>query len=127
MHSTRNSRRRARTSEARQRISAGLTSLRSRILTVTFFALGLIRSPSPEYSRERLNCRALRRAAHLAVPRRRNRHAIVGIFVELVAQRTDRDAEDVGGMRAVAEAVFERLEDQIALDVGDGAADQRAR
>ena len=30
-------------------------------------------------------------------------------------------------MRAVAEAVVERLEDQVALDVGDRAADQRAR
>ena len=30
-------------------------------------------------------------------------------------------------MRAVAEAVLERLQDEIALDVGDGAADKRAR
>ena len=30
-------------------------------------------------------------------------------------------------MRAVAEAMLQRLEDQVAFDVGNGAADQRAR
>jgi hypothetical protein len=55
-----------------------------------------------------------------------DRHAFVGILLQLVAQRADRDAEDVGGMRAVAEAVVERVEDQSLLDLGDGAADQRA-
>src|SRR4051794_18922496 len=58
--------------------------------------------------------------------RRRDRYAAVGIFVQLVAQRADRDAENVGGMGAVAQAMFQRLQDQIALDIGDGAADQRA-
>src|SRR5437588_686947 len=43
-----------------------------------------------------------------AVGRRRDRHAVAGIFVELVAQGADRDAEDIGGMRPVAEAVFQR-------------------
>ena len=54
-------------------------------------------------------------------------NAVARVFVELVAQRADRDAEDVGGVRAVAEAVLQRLQDQIALDVRDRAADQRAR
>src|SRR3977135_1905318 len=70
---------------------------------------------------------ALPRQPRLAGPRRRHRHAVPGILVELVAQRADRDAENVGGAGAVAEAVLERLENEIALDVGDGAADQRAR
>src|SRR6185436_12076789 len=42
----------------------------------------------------------------LAGARRGNRDAAVGIFVQLVAQRADRDAENVGGMGAVAQAVF---------------------
>src|SRR6202023_3705050 len=70
---------------------------------------------------------ALSRPTHLAAVRRRDGDAGRRIFVELVAQGADRDAEDVGGMRAVAEAVLERLEDEVALDVGDRAADERAR
>ena len=37
--------------------------------------------------------------------RRRHRRAARGVFVELVAQRADRDAENIGGVRAVAQAV----------------------
>src|SRR5215212_2660290 len=48
-----------------------------------------------------------------------------GVFAELVAQRADRDAEDLRGMRAVAEAVVERIEDEVLLDLGDGASDER--
>src|SRR4051794_26202171 len=58
---------------------------------------------------------------------RRDRHAIIGIFVELVPQRPDRNSKDVGRVRAVAEAVLERLEDEVALDIGDRAPHQRAR
>src|SRR5579863_4920118 len=68
-----------------------------------------------------------REALAAAVPRRRYRQAIGGVFVELVAQRTDGDAEHVGGVGPIAEAVFERLQNEIALDLGDGAADQCAR
>src|SRR3984893_4907739 len=68
-----------------------------------------------------------RHAAYLAAARRRDRHAVGGIFVELVAQGADRDAQDVGRVGAVAEAVLERFEDQVALDVGDGAPHERAR
>src|SRR3984893_11935593 len=68
-----------------------------------------------------------RHAAYLAAARRRYRHAVGGIFVELVAQGADRDAQDVGRVGAVAEAVLECFEDQVALDVGDGAAHERAR
>src|SRR5215510_7625240 len=56
--------------------------------------------------------------------RRGNCQSVGSVFVELVAQRADRDAEDVGRMGAVAEAVLERLEDEVALDIGDGAADE---
>ena len=31
----------------------------------------------------------------------------------------------VGGVRAVAQAMPERLQDEVALDLGDGAADER--
>src|SRR5436190_1210608 len=55
-----------------------------------------------------------------------DRQSAVGIFVQLVAQRADRDAEDVGGVGAIAEAMLERLQDEIALDVGNRASDQRA-
>src|SRR5262245_6052414 len=75
----------------------------------------------------RRNMRGLYRHARLAAAGRRHRHAVAGIFVELVAQRADRNAENVRGVGAVAQAMLERLEDQVALDVGDGAADQRAR
>src|SRR5262249_8748047 len=60
----------------------------------------------------------------LAAVRRWNGCAVGGIFVELVAQRADRDAEDISRVRAIAEAVLERLQNQIALDLGHGAADQ---
>src|SRR3984893_3616680 len=68
-----------------------------------------------------------RHAAYLAAARRWYRHAVGGIFVELVAQGADRDAEDVGRVGAVAEAVLERLQDEVAFHVGDRAADQRPR
>ena len=45
----------------------------------------------------------LRCRARLAAAGRRHRHAVGGIFVELVAQRADRDAQHIGGMGAVAE------------------------
>ena len=49
----------------------------------------------------------------------RDRGALGTVLFQLVAQRSDRDAEDVGGMCAVAEAVFERLDDQLLFDIGD--------
>ena len=42
--------------------------------------------------------------------RGRDRQSAIGIFVELVAQRADRDAQDVRGMGAVAETVFQGLD-----------------
>src|SRR5688572_18571428 len=75
---------------------------------------------------DRPNGRKLRRASDLTTAWRRDRHAVGGVFVKLVAQGADRDAEDVGGMRPVAQAVLECLQDQVALDVGDGAADKGA-
>src|SRR3712207_6939224 len=47
-------------------------------------------------------------------------------FLQLVPQGADRDAEDIGGVGAVAEAVLQRVEDQLLLDVGDGPADEAA-
>src|SRR3954451_15441619 len=47
------------------------------------------------------------------------------VLAELVAQRADRDAEDLRGVRAVAEAVVERNEDEVLLDLRDGASDER--
>jgi hypothetical protein len=44
-------------------------------------------------------------------------------LLELVAQRADRDAEDVVGVGAVAEAMMQGAEDEVALNIGDGAPD----
>ena len=54
----------------------------------------------------------------------RHGHAFLPVLLQLVAQGADRDAEDVGGVGAVAEAMLQGLEDQVALDIGDGAADE---
>ena len=62
-----------------------------------------------------------------AAARRRDRHTLVAILAQLVAQRADRDAEDVRCMGAIAERMVQRVEDQITLDVGDRASDQRGR
>src|SRR6185436_7107910 len=71
---------------------------------------------------------ALRRTSELAATIwRRHWHAVGGIFVEFVAQGADRNAEDIGGVGAVAQAVFERFQDEIALDVSDSAAHKRPR
>jgi hypothetical protein len=43
----------------------------------------------------------LRRRARLAAAGWRHRHAVGGIFVELVAQRADRDAEHIGRVRVL--------------------------
>ncbi len=53
-----------------------------------------------------------------------NGDAFVRILLELVAQCTDGDAEDVGGVRPVAEAMAQRVDDEIALDIGDGPRDK---
>ena len=68
--------------------------------------------------------RASAQAPSLHVARRRDGDAFLAVLLQLVAQRADRDAEDVGGVGAVAEAVLQRVEDQVALDIGDGAADR---
>jgi hypothetical protein len=47
----------------------------------------------------------------------------LAVLAQLVAQRADGDAENVGRVRAVAEAMAERVEYEIAFDVGDSAAD----
>jgi len=70
--------------------------------------------------------RSGRAAQRLAAAGRRDRRAVGGILVELVAQAADRDAEDVRGVGAVTEAVLKRLEDEVTLDFGDGASDQIA-
>src|SRR6185437_3466522 len=57
---------------------------------------------------------------------RRNAHAGLGVFSELVPQGTDGNAEDIRRVRAVAEAMVERIQDEIAFDVRHRASDQGA-
>src|SRR5579863_2515397 len=66
-------------------------------------------------------------AARLATAGRRYRQAVGGIFIKFVAQRADRDTQHIGGMGAIAEAMLERLQDEVALDLGHSAADKSAR
>src|SRR6266851_5405757 len=58
--------------------------------------------------------------------RRWDGNAFLAIELQLVAQRADRDAENGRGMGAIAEAMLQRLDDEVAKHIGDGAADQRA-
>src|SRR5271155_5400824 len=53
--------------------------------------------------------------------------ARIAIFAQLVAQRADRNAEDVGGVRAVAQTMIERIQNEIALDIGDRTSNEAAR
>src|SRR5262249_26317400 len=52
--------------------------------------------------------------------------AVGRIDRELVAQRADRDAQNICGMGTVAEAVLERLQDEVAFDLGDGSTNDGA-
>src|SRR5262249_28181470 len=54
---------------------------------------------------------------------RRHPDAIGRINGELVAERAERDAQNIGGAGAVAEAVLERLQGESAFDIGDGTTD----
>src|SRR5262249_25479575 len=56
--------------------------------------------------------------------RRRNWRTAGRVFVELVAQRADRNSENISGVRAIPQTVLERLEDEVSLDFGHHAADQ---
>src|SRR4051812_31239511 len=77
-------------------------------------------------SRARAGARARASGAHHpGLARLRHGSACRGVLAELVAQRADRDAEDLRGVRAVAEAVVERIEDEVLLDLRDGASDER--
>src|SRR5205814_5386903 len=69
---------------------------------------------------------ASRRRDALELVRRRDGDAFLAVELQLVAQCADRDAENGRGMGAVAEAMLQRLDDEVALDIGDGAADQGA-
>ena len=51
--------------------------------------------------------------------------ALRRVVAQLVAQRTDRDAEDGRRMRAVAQRMAKRLDDQVALHLLHPPADQR--
>src|SRR5690606_34085604 len=57
----------------------------------------------------------------------RNMYPVVGVKFQLVAQRADRDPEDVSGMRPVAKAVIERVEDEILFNIRHFSSDKRAR
>src|ERR1700710_1278306 len=66
----------------------------------------------------RWNSSRLRRRSHpmkVTGACRGDRQSAVGIFVQLVAQRADRDAEDVRRMGAIAEAMLQRFQDEIAF------------
>jgi len=56
--------------------------------------------------------------------RRRDRRPVGRVFVELVTQRPDRNAQNVRSMRTIAETVPECLENQVSLDLGDRTTDQ---
>ncbi len=60
----------------------------------------------------------------LAVARQGNGESFLGILLQLVSERADGDAEDGCRMGAVAQAMAEGVDDQLALDVGHRAADQ---
>src|SRR5579883_21578 len=79
----------------------------------------------PHLRRARLGPRLQRDPLQLVG--RRHGEAVLAVLLQLVAQRADGDAEDGRRMRAVAEAMLQGLEYEIALDGGDGAADERAR
>src|SRR5260221_5567813 len=55
---------------------------------------------------------------------RRHHDAFLAGLLQLVAQRADRDAEDGRGVGAGGEAVRQRVDDEVALDVGDPAGDE---
>ena len=41
------------------------------------------------------------------------------IFIEFVTKRSDRDAENLGGVGPVAKAVIKRIHDQLLLDLAN--------
>jgi hypothetical protein len=47
-----------------------------------------------------------------------NRAARLRIIVQLGAQAAKRDAEKIGGVRTIAMAAHERIEDMLLLDLG---------
>src|SRR5690606_36846209 len=55
---------------------------------------------------------------------RRDGRAFVGVFVQLVAQGSDRDAQDGGRMGAVAQAVVQGVEDQGLFHLSHGLTDE---
>src|SRR3954453_8925077 len=67
-----------------------------------------------------------RRAVIVSGSGGRDRQSAVGVFVQLVAQSADRNAQDVGGVGPIAQAMLQGLQNEIALHVGHGASDQSA-
>src|SRR5687767_14113285 len=59
--------------------------------------------------------------------RLRHANARLRIIPQLVAQGADGDAENIGRVGAVAQAMIERVEDEVALYIRDRTADQVAR
>ncbi len=59
----------------------------------------------------------------LAFTGRGDSHALIHIGIEFVAQGADGDAQYLGRMDAVADGVFEGVDDQIPFHIGDGASD----
>jgi hypothetical protein len=61
------------------------------------------------------------------VTRRRDLDTLIGIAVQLVAQRPDRDAKDGRRVRPVAAAVLQGLENEFALNIRDRPSDEKRR
>ena len=59
-----------------------------------------------------------------ALSRRWHAVTLLMVLPELVAQRPDRDSEYRGRMSAIAQAVIERIDDEISFDVGNAATDE---
>src|SRR5690606_34881362 len=56
-----------------------------------------------------------------------NGNALFAIFLELVAQGADRDAENIRRMGAVSEAVVESLQNEILFHFSDCLSDKATR
>ncbi len=58
------------------------------------------------------------------MPRFRDGNAGLAVFAQLVAQGPDGNAQKLGRMGSVAEAVAQRLKDEMPFNIGQGSADE---
>ena len=100
---------------ARHRCRARIRRSLRQAAPVRAMARGPTRQVRPCRRRAARRCRPA--AAAPAMPLRR-------VVAQLVAQRADGNAEDGGGVGAVAQRVRQRLQDQVALDIVHAPPDQ---